>query len=90
MSHRSSIYNLSQQGKIKEKGQKRKNQGNPSDVPWILALVPPKGSDLGLKDDQENSFGDTYAESRLTCASETLANSSPLACCEADTGEHER
>lgn len=53
--------------------------------------MPPKGSDLGLKDDQENSFGDTYAESRLTVHLRTLANSSPLACCcEADTGEHEK
>ena len=58
--------------------------------PWILALVPPKGSDLGHESDQGHSFGDTHAESRLTCASEMLANSSLLACCEADTGEHER
>ena len=58
--------------------------------PWILALVPPEGSDLGRERDQGHSFGDTRPESRLTCASDMLANSSPLASCEADTGELER
>lgn len=68
----------------------RKIKGTPLMYLDTCTCAPPKGSDLGLKDDQETALVTHMQRAGWTCASETLANSSPLACCEADTGEHER